>query len=198
MAPPIYVEARIRGTINELWRCTQSPDLHERWDLRFTQISYLPRPDRAFPQRFRYTTRLGFGIAISGEGETAGDRSGPDGQRTSALRFWSASPISLICNGAGYWKYIPTADGIRFITAYDYEVRFGWLGRLFDHLVFRRLIGWATAWSFDRLRLWIEQEQVPETSFWRMVVFAACLGGLPATHIPLARHCLRQRPRGER
>lgn len=197
MASPIYVEAQIRGTMDELWRRTQSPELHERWDLRFSSITYLPRASESDPQRFRYTTRLGFGIAIIGEGETAGDRSGPNGQRTSALRFWSESPISLIRSGAGYWKYMPTVEGIRFVTAYDYQVRFGAVGKLFDRLVFRRLIGWATAWSFDRLRLWIEREQVPETALWRTVICAASLFTHGSVEIPLARRCLRQQPRGE-
>jgi uncharacterized membrane protein YphA (DoxX/SURF4 family) len=31
------------------------------------------------------------------------------------------------------------------------------LRALFDRLVFRPLMGWATAWSFDRLRLWLEE-----------------------------------------
>ena len=35
-------------------------------------------------------------------------------------------------------------------------------GRAFDRLLFRPLIGWATAWSFDRLRLWIEQGRDPQ------------------------------------
>ena len=31
-----------------------------------------------------------------------------------------------------------------------------------DRLAFRPLIGWATAWSFDRLRLWLEDGVAPE------------------------------------
>ena len=38
------------------------------------------------------------------------------------------------------------------------------MGRWFDRLVFRPFIGWATAWSFDRLRLWIEQGIAPSVS----------------------------------
>ena len=52
---------------------------------------------------------------------------------------------------------MPTADGIRFITGYDYSVRFGLIGKIVDRILFRPLLGWATAWSFDRLRLWLEQ-----------------------------------------
>jgi len=32
----VYVETLIRGPIDKLWRLTQTPELHERWDLRFT------------------------------------------------------------------------------------------------------------------------------------------------------------------
>jgi hypothetical protein len=149
----IYIEIRIRAEMEELWRLTQTPDLHADWDLRFSSITYLPQTSEG-AQRFRYATRLG-GIEVAGWGETAGERSN-DTKRSSALRFGSDDRLALIQEGSGYWKYEQTEDGIRFITGYDYEVRWGILGRLIDRLVFRRLIGWATAWSFDRLRLWIE------------------------------------------
>ena len=158
---PIYVECRIRGALEDVWRLTQTPDLHERWDLRFTSIRYLLRPDDSQPQRFLYSTRIGFGIKIEGEGESMGERGNASGERTSALKFWSDDPKSLIRRGSGYWKYVPVGDGVRFITGYDYEVRFGPAGRLFDRVVFRPLLGWATAWSFDRLRLWIERSLDP-------------------------------------
>src|SRR5947209_2823906 len=69
--PPmgIYVETFIHGSMEELWRRTQTPDLHEQWDLRFSHITYLPRPDLAEPQQFLYETRIGFGLAIRGKGE---------------------------------------------------------------------------------------------------------------------------------
>ena len=153
----IYVEQRIRAPLEALWERTQDPDLHERWDLRFTEIDYLPRPDPTKPQAFRYATRLGFGVAVAGTGESVGQRDLPGGSRASALRFGSDQRRSLIRDGSGYWKYVPTDAGIRFLTGYDYEVRWGLAGRLVDRLAFRPLIGWATAWSFDRLRLWLER-----------------------------------------
>ena len=58
----------------------------------------------------------------------------------------------------------PRGTGVRFRTVYDYEVRWGAAGRLLDRIAFRRLIGWATAWSFDRLRLWLERGIDPGTS----------------------------------
>jgi len=98
---------------------------------------------------------------VSGEGETVGHRRLDDGSASSALKFASAEPVSLILEGSGYWKYIPTADGVRFLTWYDYRTRFGAVGAVVDRLIFRPLIGWATAWSFDRLRLWLEDRVDP-------------------------------------
>ncbi len=149
--------------MDELWEKTQDPKLHQRWDLRFSQIDYLPsKPGEA--QKFLYSTRIGAGLRIEGAGETTGQRDDSEGRRTSALKFWSGDRKSLIEMGSGYWKYIPTSDGIRFITWYDYRTRFGALGRLADKLFFQPLLGWATAWSFDRLRLWMEKGILPEMS----------------------------------
>jgi DoxX-like family len=163
----IYVETRIHAPIEEVWRKTQIPELHKEWDLRFSNIQYLPRNGELQPQRFLYTTRIGFGVMIRGEGESVGSSNAFDGSRTSALKFWSDDPKSLIKDGAGYWQYVPTDNGIRFLTRYDYQVRFGRLGRAFDSVVFRPLIAWATAWSFDRLRLWVEKGIDPKLSLSR-------------------------------
>ena len=159
----LYVEIHIDAPIEEIWRLTQTPDAHERWDLRFTTIEYLPRDSESEPQRFLYATKIGFGKRIEGGGESTGAHEA-GGVRTSALRFWSEDPLSLIREGSGYWKYEPTDDGVRFLTRYDYTVRFGLPGRLFDRAVFRPLMWWATAWSFDRLRLWLEEGASPERS----------------------------------
>jgi hypothetical protein len=70
----------------------------------------------------------------------------------------------LIEEGSGYWRYVPTPGGVRFLTWYDYRTRFGAAGSLIDRLVFRPLIGWATAWSFDRLRLWVDRGVPPGMS----------------------------------
>lgn len=156
-AAGIYVEIRIHGDVDAVWRHTQDPGLHARWDLRFSEITYLPRAGEHVPQQFDYRTRIGFGLRIDGKGESTGHKASPNGTRTSALSFWSDDRKSLIREGSGYWRYVPTENGIRFLTWYDYRTRFGWLGRVIDRAVFRPLIGWATAWSFDRLRLWIER-----------------------------------------
>lgn len=172
----IFVERIIRAPLESVWRHTQEPALHQRWDLRFTDIQYLPRPDPAKPQQFLYATRLGFGLHIEGRGETAGSQNTNGGESTSALRFWSDDKKSLIREGSGYWKYAPVDGSVRFLTAYDYEVRFGIIGRAIDSVVFRPLIGWATAWSFDRLALWLEKGISPEASLaWSLVHAAARL-----------------------
>ena len=153
----IYVDILVRAPLEAVWTHTQTPPLHEQWDLRFSAIEYLPRDADSSPQRFRYATRIGFGLEIAGEGETLGQRDLPDGSAISALKFSSGAPLSIIREGSGYWKYIPTRDGVRFLTWYDYRTRFGVAGVVVDRLIFRPLIGWATAWSFDRLRLWLEE-----------------------------------------
>ena len=171
----IYVEAQIRGSMDELWRLSQTPDLHARWDLRFTSIEYLERAGDAEPQRFRYATRIGLGVEIEGWGETAGERS-VGGTRSSSLRFGSEDRRSLIRSGSGYWRYEPAGDHVRFITGYDYEVRWGPIGRMLDRVVLRPLLGWATAWSFDRLRLWIEDGADPSRTARQAMIHAFAAG----------------------
>ena len=175
MATGIYVEIPICGSMDELWGKTQNPVLHQRWDLRFNQIEYLPRKADE-PQKFLYCTRIGFGFTIHGKGESTGTRDGDGGERTSSLKFWSADPKSLIKVGSGYWKYVPTETGIRFFTWYDYETRFSVPGKVIDACIFRPLLGWATAWSFDRLRLWIERDIEPEVSQNRAFVYLVARG----------------------
>jgi hypothetical protein len=210
----LYVETVIRADVDEVWRLTQQPDLHQRWDLRFTRITYLPKaaPDEA--QRFEYTVRVLPGLTVGGTGVSLGERTGSAGSMTSALRFGSAHPLSLIRSGSGYWRYVPTDAGVCFLTGYDYEPAWG---RPADRL-FRPLMWWGTAWSFDRLRLWLERGTPPEKSFrcaladagTRVVVSAAAWCGLPVglaavvtlvglltpplPSTPAARRCRRHPP----
>lgn len=174
----IFVEILIRAPMEDLWAYTQTPKLHERWDLRFSEINYLPRRGEAEPQRFRYATRIGFGLAVAGEGESLGERDLTNGSRSSALKFSSSDARSIIREGSGYWKYIPSAEGIRFLTWYDYRTRFGAVGALFDRLLFRPLIGWATAWSFDRLRLWLEDGVDPTQAMRQTILHVVARCGL--------------------
>ena len=171
----IYVEIPILSGMDELWEKTQNPELHQRWDLRFTEIEYLPRKTEE-AQKFLYRTRIGFGLKIDGEGESIGTKNGDGGILISSLKFWSDDPKSLIKLGSGYWKYVPTGDVIRFLTWYEYETCFGLFGKALDRCLFRPLLGWATAWSFDRLRLWIEQGIPPEDSRDRALLYSIARG----------------------
>jgi len=185
----------MRCDLDELWERTQTPDQHARWDLRFSTIRYLPRPDESQPQRFLYSRSVLPGVAVSGKGETVGERVREDGTRASALRFWSDERLSLIEEGSGYWRYVPVDDGIRFLTRYDYRPRWGRAGEVVDRIFFRPLIGWATAWSFDCLRLWLEDGVPPERSRRRALALGAAalvVGPLPG--VPSARRCLREPP----
>ncbi|MFA9559733.1 DoxX-like family protein [Evansella sp. AB-rgal1] len=164
---PIYVETSIDGTISDVWKYTQEPELHERWDLRFSSITYLPKEDGIQP--FLYKTNIGFGMSIEGEGRSRGSKQLQDGSRLSTLEFGTDQSISLIKKGSGFWKYEEKEKGIRFYTKYDYDTRFGFAGALFDRVIFRPLIGWATAWSFDSLKLWIEKGTPPEQSIRRLI-----------------------------
>ncbi|WP_020577321.1 hypothetical protein [Actinopolymorpha alba] len=163
MGERIYVEVEINTDLDQVWQATQDPSAHQQWDARFGEITYLPKDpeDAAAPQRFRYATRALPGLTIDGVGISAGERQRPDGTRTSALRFASDHSLSLIRSGAGYWRYVPVhGGGVRFLTGYDYEPGWDRLGPYADK-VFRPLFGWLTAWSFDRLRLWLERGITP-------------------------------------
>ena len=210
----LYVETYVRGPLDTLWAYTQDPAQHSRWDLRFTQIVHLPSPPDA-PQQFRYSVRLP-GRTISGVGVSVGERARPDGSRTSALRFSSPDPWSPIRSGSGYWRYVPGTDGVRFLTGYDYEP--GPQGQWLDRMIIRPYVGWLTAWSFDRLRVWVETGLPPEASARRsaavggaralavgaaallapapwsiMIAVGAAVVPVPLTR-PLARRCRRSPP----
>lgn len=203
----IYVEARIGATMADVWAASQMPAQHQRWDLRFQRISYLPKAHEDEPQRFRYST-----ASVDGVGISVGERVKADGSATSVLRFSSEHPLSAIVQGSGYWRYVPTDEGVRFLTGYDYTPRW----KLLD-LAFRPLMGWATAWSFDRLRLWLEQGITPESSRYRamleivvrmavavvlllagpvagVVGLVLAIGIAPMPGTPAARRCLRRPP----
>jgi hypothetical protein len=172
----IYVESLISCDVDELWQCTQDPVSHARWDLRFGRIVHRPQSDST--QQFEYSTQVVPGVRISGTCEALGDRTRPDGSLWSGLKFASADRRSIIEKGAGYWRYIPTAGGVRFLTRYDYVPRWGRLGDAIDRIAFRPLFGWATAWSFDRLRLWLESGVTPERSRNQAIAHASAVGAL--------------------
>jgi len=152
----LYVEVKIDAPLETVWALTQDPEQHVRWDVRFSRIvPTTPTPGGA--TRFTYTRRTPIGT-VAGDGVSIGESARPDGSRTSALRFATTDRRSPIRAGRGYWRYTPDGDGVRFVTGYDYDP--GW-GRVLDRVA-RPVLGWATAWSFDRLRLWVERGEEPE------------------------------------
>src|SRR3712207_2306543 len=107
--PPIYVSVDVAAPIDEVWRLTQDPQLHPRWDARFSAtvpVAELPASGR----RFRYELRLP-GHVLAGTGTTVGERWRPDGTRPSALRFTTPDRLSPLGDGRGYWRYEPL-DGV--------------------------------------------------------------------------------------
>ncbi|MGE7650879.1 DoxX-like family protein [Peribacillus frigoritolerans] len=166
---PIYVEIPIQATIDEVWRMTQKPELHEQWDLRFSSITYLPKKSEDDPQSFLYETKLGCCVKVAGWGKSIGTHNKKDGSKTSSLHFGTDQKISPICEGKGYWQYIPADNGTTFLTQYDYDVRYGLFGRLLD-IFFRPIMGWATALSFDVLKRWIEKGESPRSQYVRFII----------------------------
>ena len=152
----IHVEIDIDAPLERVWELTQDPSHHVRWDIRFSRI--VPTGvDADGAERFAYE-RSSPVHTIAGTGISIGERRRPDGTRTSALRFTTRDRLSPLRDGRGYWRYVPLAQGrVRFTTGYDYAPGWGPLD-----LVVRPLVGWATAWSFDRLRIWAESGTPPE------------------------------------
>lgn len=155
--PGLYVESTIRAPLETVWRLSQDPEAHPRWDLRFSKIVPLDAAEGE-AVHFTYERTVGF-HTVRGTGVSIGESRRPDGSRTSALRFATTDRLSPIRAGRGYWRYVPVPGGARFVTGYDYEP--GW-GRMLD-LIARPVLGWATAWSFDRLRIWAERGDPPES-----------------------------------
>jgi hypothetical protein len=158
----ITIKRFIRTDIDSLWKLTQDPAQHERWDARFGHISYEPTEEDG-KQRLRYSVTVFPGVTIAGTGECTALRTSGRGVSVSGIRFASESKLSLLKSGSGYWRYEPVAGGVEFSTQYDYQVRWGRVGRWVD-LLWRPLMARMTAWSFDRLRLWAERGVRPELS----------------------------------
>jgi len=141
--------------MDTVWAATQDPAQHVRWDIRFSEIEPTGVAEEG-GARFEYRRRTPL-HTVHGSGASLGELSRSDGTRTSVLRFWTPDLSSPIRSGRGYWRYEPVPGGVRFITGYDYEPGWGPLD-----VVVRPLLGWATAWSFDRLRIWLEDGPAPE------------------------------------
>lgn len=179
-ARKIAVEAMIPAPVELVWERTQDPDQHVLWDIRFTSIRYLDRKDERGFNVMDYRTRIGFGIEVCGYGHYL--QSAP--LVLSTFEFDSADRKSLITRGRGIWLYKTTEQGTYFKTVYDYDSRFGLMGRIIDGLLFRNLIRLATEWGFETLRLWcMGDSSVLKTRQSRirfLVFFVKRICGVPA------------------
>lgn len=146
----IVVEAMIPAAVEMVWQRTQEPDLHVLWDIRFNSIRYLDEKDKRGFHLMDYRTSIGFGIEVAGFGHYL--QSIP--LSLSSFEFDSNDWKSIITLGRGIWLYKPRENATYFKTVYDYEVRFGPLGRVIDYLIFRNFMRLATEWGFETLRLW--------------------------------------------
>lgn len=162
---PIYVEIPIDVPLQRVWDASQDPELHAQWDLRFSSIHYLPKEEDQ-PQRFTYTRTVGPFVTVEGWGESSGTAYSDSGSRSSSLHFGTNQKISPIREGRGYWKYEPMGEGTKFLTQYDYQTNFGKVGQLVGKL-FRPLMGYATAVSFDVLKRWLERGETPISQYRR-------------------------------
>ncbi|MEZ7171134.1 DoxX-like family protein [Sporosarcina sp. OR05] len=163
---PIYVEIDIQATMDDVWQATQEPDLHAKWDVRFSSITYLPKKADE-PQAFTYERRVAPFLTVKGWGKSSGATNNSNGSRSSALHFGTDQWFSPIREGRGYWKYVPIQGGVKFLTQYDYEPNFSSFGKIVDRCIFKPMMGWATALSFDVLKRWLEQGEAPRSQYIR-------------------------------
>ncbi|MFD9001060.1 hypothetical protein ACFV0T_08840 [Streptomyces sp. NPDC059582] len=147
----LYVEARIRAGLEDVRPYIQDPARHRRWDLRVLPLRTVD--DAGIPAD---------GTERPHRTCTSAPRVRPDATRTSVPRRSSPHPRAPFARGGGYRRLVPDGDGVRLLIGYDYSTRGGALGARADRLLLRPLMVWATAWSVDRLRLWLERGVTPE------------------------------------
>jgi uncharacterized protein YndB with AHSA1/START domain len=149
-ANKIVVEVLVPAPVDEVWRRTQDPAEHVRWDIRFTDIRYLEEHDARGFRKLRYRTRIALGVEVEGVGAYL--HSEPP--HHSTFEFDSDDWKSLIQKGRGIWMYEARPEGTFFKTVYDYEIRHGLVGHVLDALFFRRMLQLATEYGFETLRRW--------------------------------------------
>ena len=179
---------RDRHATGDLWAATRNPVVHQRWDVRFSRIE--PADGAG---RFRYATRVLPGLTVGGRRRHRGGAPSPDGTATSVLRFRCAHPLSLIRAGHGLLALRPGRRRASGSSPATTTRPAGAPPAALVDLAFRPLFGWATAWSFDRLRLWLEHGVTPERSRNQALARAGCPSG-PAS--PSTGGWRRARPAG--
>lgn len=177
----IVVEALIPAPVEQVWERTQEPELHTRWDVRFTSIRYLPECDSRGFHLMDYRTHLGFGLEIKGWGRYLANTP----LVRSTFEFGSDDFRSLILKGRGLWLYERRPEGTFFKTVFDYQTRHAVVGELLDAALFRPVMRLGTEWGFETLRRWCAGDEgalARGRSRWRFALFclARVLGRAPA------------------
>ena len=93
---PLHIKTKIDCEMDALWEKTQDPSVHQQWDLRFSDIRYLPKKAETEPQKFLYSTMIGFGLKVNGVVESVATKTKDNGERLSTLKFSSHSKLSII------------------------------------------------------------------------------------------------------
>ena len=164
----IVTEAILKAEPQRIWDHTVLPEAHVKWDVRFDVIRFEGEPDGPGERRLEYITKVVPGITIHG----FGSYKDTEHLRVSAFRFDSDDPRSIMHNGKGVWSYLPQPDGSTlFRSVYDYQTRFGAPGLYFDRWCFRPMLSVATEYSFETLRLWVDEGQDPDRRSSRLKFF---------------------------
>jgi hypothetical protein len=146
-APPLHIAIALHATVQEVWDITQDHRIHPTWDYRFSEIEMHGAGSIQTGTTMTYTRRI-LGLLICGWGRYKLHKP----QLQSTFEFGSASPLSLIEDGAGLWRYRELPGGwMEFATSFTYRVRWGTLGFVIDRLLFRPAFQWLTEQSFRRL-----------------------------------------------
>ncbi|MCB1159092.1 MAG: hypothetical protein H7A25_13585 [Leptospiraceae bacterium] len=166
----IFLEIRIRAPIEKV-REAIHPTHQSNWDLRFSRIFIREQTEEQREKgifTFSFVRSI-FGrfFQLSGYGEIE-EKEGENGEIYSTLNFGSEDSHCPIRRGKGYHLLIPeTENSTLFRTEFQYRPRYGKLGFLFDILLFRHILKFVTAYSLDRLKIYLEKEIPPSLSLKR-------------------------------
>lgn len=84
----VYVEILVRAPMDLLWSHTQTPGLHEKWDLRFSRIDYLPKRRGS---RTSHAADAGSHEHLAVDIDLSVDESGGLRLRSDAQRFYEGA-----------------------------------------------------------------------------------------------------------
>ena len=171
---PITTKQLFDVSVDDLLDATRQPYIRNKWDLRIGELGYT-EGDGAFDSDHSFIFWLPFHLqqAADGAGVTRTEYDGLKKTTVSTTSFKAHRPNALIRSGSGQQKLKSTPDGTLLTTSFDYAVGWGAFGRMLDHIIIRRIIQWATAYSTDALRIWLHHGVSPITLRLRTCLQAA-------------------------